>query len=86
MILEVAVRDGNVSGTLDDVYKAISAVGEITMVHPDVVWSKDGNGISVGFASAAIVRWRTSHCRRACWLTIVDVNVVNNDVAHELHH
>ena len=86
MILEVAVRDGNVSRTCDGVYKAISAVGEITMVHPDVMRSIDGNAISVGFASAAIVCWRTSHCRRACWLTIVDVNVVNNDVAHELDH
>lgn len=53
MILKVVVGDGDIGGALNDINKPISTVGEITVVHPDVVRPEDVNGISIGFASAS---------------------------------
>lgn len=54
------------------------------MIHPDVVRPEDVNGISIGFTPASVVGGRAPHIGRSGGLTVVDVNVVNDDVVHIL--
>lgn len=84
MILEVAVGNGDISRPLNDINKAISAVREVAMVYPDVVRAEDIDAIPVRRTSAAIMWRRAPHIRRSCNLNVVDVNVVNDYVVHEL--
>lgn len=55
------------------------------MVHPDIVRPEDVNGISVCFASASVMGRRAPYVGRSGGLTVVNVNVVNDDVVHILN-
>lgn len=85
VVLKVVVGDGDVSGSLNDINKAISAAREITVVHPDVVRPEDVNGISVRFASASVMGGRAPYISRSGGLTVVNVDVVNNNVVNILN-
>jgi len=84
VILEVVVGDGDISGALDDIHKPIRAVGEVAMVHPDVVRAEHINGVPVRLPSTAIMAGRASDVRRTCDLAVMNVQVVDDDVADEL--
>uniref|UniRef100_A0A804PV48 Uncharacterized protein n=1 Tax=Zea mays TaxID=4577 RepID=A0A804PV48_MAIZE len=84
---EVAVGDGDPGGLGDDVDEAVLAVGEREVVQPHVGGAEDGDAVAVGDDAPAEVVGRVADV--AAVLVgrddVVDVDVVDDDVVHELH-
>jgi hypothetical protein len=81
---EVVVGDGDGGGAFDDVDEAVGGVGEEVVVDPDVGAAEDGDGVAVRDAAVASVVRGAAHGGGAGALAVVDVDAVDDDVAHEL--
>ncbi|KAL6958183.1 hypothetical protein U1Q18_038486 [Sarracenia purpurea var. burkii] len=84
MIRPVAVGDGDISGTFDGVYDAVSAFIHGKMIEPNLLGPKNVDAIAVADGSEADVVDGVSDHAAVGDDDVVDVNVVNDDVLHEL--
>ncbi|RWW17256.1 hypothetical protein GW17_00018818 [Ensete ventricosum] len=81
---EVAIGDGDGCGTFDGVNKPIHAVGHGDMVDPDVARTVDGYAIAVAPGSEAVVVLGVPDHAAVAGLDVMDVEVVDDDIVHEL--
>ena len=47
VVCEMAIGDGNSSGTLNGINQSISSVSHGNMVNPNITRAKDGNSITI---------------------------------------
>jgi len=85
MVGHVIVGDGDGSGSMNGINEPILAVGQRAMIHPNMLRVKDGHSIAVGFRPKPRVLRRVSDVGVPRGLAIVNVNPVNDDVAHVVY-
>ena len=61
VVWEEAVRYCNPGRSHHSIYQTIFTSWERTMVDPYVLWSEDGDTITVRFSSESIMRWTWPH-------------------------
>jgi hypothetical protein len=81
---EVVVGDCHASGAHGDVHQAVRAVGEVAVVHPDVVRGVNVHGIAIGSPPASTVRRGASDGGGAGGDDVVDVHAVEYHVGDGL--
>ena len=82
---EVGVGDGDGGGAVGDVDEAVGAVGHGDVVDPDVAGAHDGDAVAVALAADAEVVLGVADEAAGARHGVVDVEVVDDDVAHRLH-
>lgn len=80
VVFKVIVRDGNISGFLNDINKVVSVVWEVVVIYLDVVWVENIDVIFISFVFVFVVGWRVFYMSRFGDFIIVNVNIVDNDV------
>ena len=74
MVCEMAIRDGNSSGSLNGIYQTILAFFHGNMVNPNIAGAKDGDSIAITPGPNTIVILRISNKS-----TTTNNNVINLD-------
>jgi hypothetical protein len=82
---EVAVGDGDGGGAVGDVDEAVLAVEHGDVVDPDVAGAHDGDAVAVAGGAEAEVVVGVADLAAEVGDGVVDVEVVDDDVAHVLH-
>ena len=86
MVSEIIVGNGDISGGLDCVNETICAVRHGAMVHPYMPPCEYRDPISITYCSPPSVLWRVFYHSVSCRFTVVNVDAMNDDVAHILCH
>lgn len=74
VVCEMAVGDGNSSGSHDGINESITTISHGNMVNPNIAGAKDGNAITITISPKTIVGLRISNKS-----TIANLNVKNFD-------
>ena len=84
MLREVIIRDGDGSGSVDDVNEAVSAASQGAMVDPNMGRTEYRNGVTIGLLAVSTMGEWASHAPRLGRLTVTDGDAVDYDMAHVL--
>lgn len=82
---EVIVGDGDCSGTQDSINQTICAVRQRVVVHPNVARTKDGNSITIGHGSPAVMRRGAADHGIPSGFAVMDVETVDDDIGDKLN-
>lgn len=82
---EIVVRDGDSSGSTDDVNEAILTTGEKAVVNPNIRRCKHRNGISIRASTLSNMRWTAPDAARFPDRTVMNADPMNNYMAYPLH-
>ncbi len=84
MIGKIVVGNGDARGAMNGVNEAVVAVGEVAMVHPDIMGCKHIDAVSIASPSTSEMRGRASDDRVSRIFAVRNVDAMDNDVAHIL--
>ncbi len=84
VIGKIVVGSGDGRGAMNGVNEAVIAVGEVAMVHPDIMGCKHVDAISIASPSTSQMRGRASDDRVSSRFAVMNVDAMDNDVAHIL--
>jgi hypothetical protein len=84
VIGKIVVGNGDGRGAMNGVNEAVVAVGEVAMVHPDIMGCKHIDPVSIASPSTSETRGRASDDRVSRRFAVMNVDAMHNDVAHIL--
>lgn len=80
MVRKIIVTNGNSSGAHYSINKTVSAVTKGAMIDPDFLGTENGNPITVRSSSPSNMRRRRSNVGVPRWFTMVNVDVMYNNM------
>lgn len=84
VVCEMAIGDGNSSGTLNGINQSISAVSHGNMVNPNMARAKDGNSITITLSPYTIVVLRISDKSTIPRLNVKNFDSMDDHILDEL--